>query len=168
MCMDFAAPSVFPRKLPANSCEGVNILVEIITWPHCYVFLMLLLLLAEPQQPLVQRGLCLPWSSWRHQGKPGPGAMHCFGSGNWTSALQAPRVLPSQAPPPKLASFSCRWGLCHRIVPRVPSLIYPAGVSSQCCLYCSVERFAWKVCIFQETAMIKYTWKKALWWIIRT
>lgn len=101
MCMDLAAPSAFPRKSHANSCDQINFSVEIITWPHCYVFLMLLLLLAGQQKPAVRKGLCLPQSSWSHHSKPGPGAMHCFSSGNWTSALQTPWMLPSQAPPSK-------------------------------------------------------------------
>lgn len=101
MCVDFAATPVFPRKSHANSCDKVNFSVQIITRPHCYVFLMLLLLMADLQQPPVQRGLCLPQSSRRHHGKPGPGAMHCFSSGNGTSGLQTPRVLPSRVPPSK-------------------------------------------------------------------
>lgn len=101
MCMDFAVSSAFPRKSHPNSCDEVNFSVEIITWSHHYVFLMLLLLLAEWQKLPVHRGLCLPRPSWRHHGKPGPGAMHCFSSANRTSALQTPRVLPSWDPPSK-------------------------------------------------------------------
>lgn len=158
-----SAPSVFPRKSHANSFEEVNFsgnhyLTSLLRFSDAFAL--------------------VGWAAAGTCAKRVVFAMVIPKTSGQTWALlrqwkldhsSADPTCPSfRSPPPKLASFGCRWGLCCRIVPRVPSLIYPPGVSSQRCLYCSAERFAWKVCIFQETAVIKYTWKKALWWIIRT